>query len=95
MSGLLSFLQPVCVHFAGGCVAAEGSPCAGEMGVTLESGPGSSSAALTLSCLLLVIIEARTSLSFCVVQFHSVMGEMAKDEGVESSGFKYSHILTF
>lgn len=74
------------------CVATEGSPCAGEVGVTLESGPGSSSAALTLLRLFLVIIEAKTPLSFCAIQFHSVMGEMAKGEGVGSSAFKYSHI---
>lgn len=91
--GYLAFLQLICVHFANVCVTAEGSPCAGGVGVTLKSGLGSSSSALTLLCLFLVI-EARIPLSFFVVQFHSVVGEMEKD-GVGSSALKYSHILTF
>ena len=74
MSWLLNFPQPVCVRVADGHVAAEGSQGAGEARTTSEAGESPSSAALTLLCLFLVIIKARTPFSSCVVRFHSVMG---------------------
>lgn len=93
--GCLGFSNLYVFNFADGYFAAEGSPCAGEEGVTLDLEPGSSSAALTLLCLFLAITEARMPLAFCVVHSHSIMGEMAKYEGVGSSAFEYSRILTF
>lgn len=64
----------MCVHVAEH-IAAEGSPGTGEVGTTPEAGQSLSSAAMTLLCLFLVIIEARAPFSHKVSLCNWLNGE--------------------